>query len=59
MAEEIRVYPAACTSAYCGKTDCGDCGLKPMLDEFKAWRKETEAVQPDYVWSPRIWKATK
>ena len=35
----VRVYPACCTSMYCGKSECGGCRNEPVLREFKAWQE--------------------
>jgi hypothetical protein len=57
---ETKTYPAACTSAYCGRTTCPvDCPNLETLRKFKAWRERVAAVQPDSTWSPSVWVATK
>ena len=51
--EEHRFYPTACTSAYCGRGSCPlDCPNLPALQEFKRWKRETNAKKEDPVWSP-------
>ena len=56
---ETRMYPIDCTSAFCGNCNCpSDCKYKSALDEFKAWRERTKAIQPDPIWNPSFWKAT-
>lgn len=54
----VRVYPACCTSMYCGKSECGGCGNEPVLREFKAWQEATKAVKTDPIWNPTVWRAT-
>lgn len=56
---ETRIYPTCCQSAYCGSGDCKGCKNLPRLEEFTRWKKETEAVRPDWIWSPSVWEATK
>lgn len=56
---ELRVYPACCTSAYCGRIECTGCPNLPVLNEFKAWRDRTAAVVTDEVWTPLVYTATK
>ncbi len=57
---ETRLYPLACTSAYCGNVmDCDKCVNVKALRAFKAWREETGATRPDHIWSPRVWVAAK
>ena len=56
---EIRTYPACCTSAFCGRTECDGCKNLPVLTEFKEWKERTVAIRPDYIWSPTIWQATR
>ena len=56
---ETRKYPACCTSAYCGATECGNCKCEPVLREFKEWRERTHATQPDRIWSPSVWVASQ
>jgi len=53
-----RIYPAACTSMYCGEIKCPeDCRFLPALREFEEWRDRTGAVQSDPVWAPNVWVA--
>lgn len=54
----VRVYPACCTSMYCGKSECGGCRNEPVLREFKAWQEATKAVKTDPIWNPTVWRAT-
>lgn len=56
---ETRVYPARCTSAFCGQTECGGCPYKPVLDEFKEWKERTGAVRKDAIWCPTVYTATR
>lgn len=56
---ETRTYPACCTSAFCGRIECDGCKNLPVLTEFKEWRERTGATQPDSIWSPTIWQATR
>ena len=56
---ETRTYPTCCQSACCGRTECSGCLSKPVLDEFKAWVKKTNAVVADRIWSPTIYVAAK
>jgi len=55
-----RVYPASCTSAYCGRIECPTtCRNLPTLAAFKAWRDARAAVRLDETWSPGVWTATR
>jgi hypothetical protein len=55
---QTRSYPLSCRSLYCGETACPKtCPHLAELQEFKAWRTETGAVQPDPIWAPTLWKA--
>lgn len=57
---KIRVYPAACTSAYCGKLQCPPtCKNLPALQDFQAWKERTNAQQSDPIWCPNVYEATK
>ena len=58
---EGRIYPACCTSAFCGKgpASCPACRFYPQLQQFKAWRAQTAAVQLDPIWSPTWWTSTR
>lgn len=58
---ETRMYPICCTSAFCGGygDSCRTCRNKPVLDEFKAWRERTAAVQKNPIWSRLFWTATR
>ncbi len=55
----IRVYPACCTSAYCGKTSesCPECRCYPILQEFKQWVKDHNAKCSDPIWSPNVYRS--
>ena len=57
---ETRIYPPCCLSDNCGcfAEDCERCRNKPTLDEFKAWRAATGAVQIDPTWAPSFYVAT-
>lgn len=55
----VRVYPACCTSAQCGRLSCGGCRKLPILDEFKAWVKARAAVVEDKVWAPLVYTAKR
>ena len=55
----LRVYPSCCTSAFCGRTDCNGCKNLPVKQDFDRWRDEHAAVQPDWIWSPSVWRATR
>lgn len=57
----LRVYPTACTSAFCGKgpDSCPACPNYPALKEFKAWIAETGAVVTDPIWCPRVYEIPK
>lgn len=55
-----RFYPTACQALYCGEITCPtDCEHLEALIEFQNWRKRTNAIQPDPVWSPTYWMATQ
>jgi len=58
-AGETRVYPACCTSAYCGRSACDGCPNLPTLQAFKAWRDARAARQEDATWAPSVWIATR
>lgn len=55
MGRLIRVYPTACTSAYCGRTECTGCPNLPALIEFKSWVARTGAVVDDPIWCPLVY----
>jgi hypothetical protein len=55
---ETRTFPTCCTSALCGRIECGGCPNKPALDAFKAWKVETNATVADPIWSRNVWVAT-
>ena len=56
----IRMYPTACTSAYCGRLTCPPtCPQLRALTEFKAWVKEHDAVVDDPVWNLLFYTARK
>jgi len=60
MKDQTRVYPSACTSAFCGRLECPeDCPRLPALADFKAWREATQAVVADRVWCPNVYTATR
>ena len=52
-----RIYPACCTSAYCGNTSesCPTCECYPRLQEFKQWVADNNAKCVDPVWSPLVY----
>jgi hypothetical protein len=54
------IYPGCCMSANCGGSgeDCLKCECKPILDSFKKWVAEHNAVVKDKIWSPCIYTAT-
>ncbi len=56
---KLRMYPTACTSAFCGllPEDCGGCPNEPAKKDFYAWRERTNATRPDPIWSPTVWEA--
>jgi hypothetical protein len=57
---ELRVYPAACTAAFCGRLTCPTgCSALPQLEAFKAWRERTNAEQPDPIWTPTVYRAQR
>ena len=51
---KARQYPMVCRSMYCGKIEpsCRTCRHVAEKDTFTAWRLETDAYEPDPVWSP-------
>lgn len=49
MTEETRVYPACCTSAFCGRIDCSGCPNLPALESFQLWVRATQAKPSDAV----------
>jgi len=59
--KQLRVYPTCCTSAYCGKLpeSCPSCRNFPVLQEFKAWKVEHDAVREDVTWCPSVWTARR
>lgn len=60
MKNQTRIYPASCTSAYCGRLECPfDCQNLPRLKEFKAWVEQTGAVVLDEVWCPLAYTAQR
>lgn len=59
MNGDLKVYPTNCTSAYCGKTNCGGCPRKPELDKFKAWVSDHAAIVEDPAWCPNVYTAQK
>ncbi len=54
-----RVYPSACTSAFCGKCgdECRSCPDKPALDDFKVWVARSGATVRDPIWSPLVYES--
>lgn len=56
---KIRVYPACCTSAYCGRVDCTGCPKLSILQDFRAWREAHAAICEDPVWCPTVFTATR
>ena len=61
MIATTRVYPACCTSAFCGKgpESCPACRNWPVLREFKEWVKKTDAKVTDPIWCPMVYQATR
>ena len=60
MRKNTRVYPVACRSAYCGKTECPkDCQFLPALTNFKEWVKNYDAVVEDEIWCPTVYTARR
>lgn len=57
-AGDVRISPACCTSAYCGKVECGGCRNEPTKLAWDAWKKAAKAVKEDPVWCPTAWTAT-
>lgn len=57
MKRRTRVYPACCTSAFCGRIECEGCVHKQTLEDFRAWVKQHNAVQSCPVWSPNVYVA--
>jgi hypothetical protein len=58
MTMQSRTYPLSCRSLYCGETTCPQtCPHLSELQEFKAWRTETKAIQIDPIWAPTLWCA--
>ena len=58
MKSNMRVYPACCLSAECGK--CGNechagCEFWPTLQAFKAWVREHKARVMDAIWCPTVY----
>ena len=51
-----KVYPASCTSAFCGRLSCDGCPNKEKLDEFKKWVEETNAKVTDPIWCPLVYE---
>ena len=51
------IYPGCCQSLSCGATECGTCRNKSILDEFKQWVKDHNAVIEDPIWCPCIYTA--
>ena len=56
---ESRIYPACCTSAFCGRADCDGCPNLPTLEAFRQWQGETAALPADPIWSPNVYRATR
>jgi hypothetical protein len=59
VAGDVRVYPTCCTSAYCGRAECGGCRNLPVKAEFEVWREAGAAVRQDRIWCPSVWTATR
>lgn len=61
MASTTRVYPTCCTSAYCGNgpESCPACPNFPVLQEFKEWVSNTNAIVTDRIWSPLVYVAQR
>ena len=57
---ETKIYPIACTSAFCGRLDCpADCPNLPALTDFKEWSERTDAVQADPIWDRLVYEARR
>jgi hypothetical protein len=54
-----RVYPVCCQSMQCGSIDCANCERLPVLEEFKRWVKDNDAVCEDSTWCPTVYTARK
>jgi len=55
-----RIYPQACTSAFCGHVECPEtCKNLAALRDFKQWVKDTEAIVEDPIWSPSVYVAKR
>jgi hypothetical protein len=55
---QTRVFPTCCTSMYCGETECPTaCSNLPVLQEFKQWVADNNAVVKDPVWCPTVYTA--
>ncbi len=57
--DNTRNYPSCCLSAMCGRTECSGCRSAPVLADFKAWVKNTDATVADSIWSPTIYVAKR
>jgi hypothetical protein len=55
------VYPACCTSAYCGSGSaaCSSCQYAPVLASFRAWVERNHAAVSDPIWSPLVYVAKR
>ena len=57
---QVRIYPTACTSAFCGRAVCSPgCIHFKRLQEFRGWVKKHAAERKDPTWSPTIYTATR
>jgi ferredoxin len=58
---DMRVYPSACTSAYCGKgtESCPTCPTFPVQQAFTRWRDATAAIADDPIWCPNVFVAQR
>jgi len=54
-----RIYPAECTSKYCGRIECGGCPHLPTLQKFKEWVAAHDAIVSDETWCPTVYVARK
>lgn len=61
MEKNYRIYPQCCTSMYCGKLpdSCPTCPNYAKQQDFEQWREKHAAKQPDHIWSPAYWEATR
>jgi len=56
-----RRYPTCCTAEFCGSCEptCRACPFGIAKDDFERWRRETAALEPDPIWSPGCFVATR